>query len=68
MHILIGISKIILAITRTEKGQKVLTIISMILSVLGILFIALTQEPYALSFLFMLFVAKVMILIGLVKK
>lgn len=56
--IAVGIGKILLAQWKIEKGQKMMTGISMGLSILTVLFLTMTREPYALTIVFLLLVIK----------
>lgn len=57
-----GIVKIVLSKYGNEKYAKSVTGISMILSVLAVLFLALTREAYAIAMVFLLLVVKGMLL------
>jgi len=56
--ILVGIVKLIMVSLKLEKGVKPAGLISMGLSVLGVLFLAVAKEPYALVLMFILLLAK----------
>ena len=58
----IGIVKLVLVKSGNEKYGKSVTGISMILSVLAVLFLALTREAYAIAMVFLLLVVKGMLL------
>ena len=60
--ILIGISKILLIQLNIEKGQKVITNISLVLGILAVLYLALTRDAYAITVVFVLLIIKVMLL------
>lgn len=60
--ILIGISKILLTQLNIEKGQKVITNISLVLGILAVLYLALTRDAYAITVVFALLIIKVMLL------
>ena len=60
--ILIGISKILLTQLNIEKGQKVITNISLVLGILAVLYLALTRDAYAITVVFVLLIIKVMLL------
>ena len=60
--ILIGISKILLTQLNIEKGQKVITNISLVLGILAVLYLALTRDAYAIKVVFVLLIIKVMLL------
>ena len=60
--ILIGISKILLTQLNIEKGQKVITNISLVLGILAVLYLALTRVAYAITVVFVLLITKVMLL------
>lgn len=60
--ILIGISNILLTQLNIEKGQKVITNISLVLGILAVLYLALTRDAYAITVVFVLLIIKVMLL------
>lgn len=60
--ILIGISKILLTQLNIEKGQKVITNISLVLGILAVLYLELTRDAYAITVVFVLLIIKVMLL------
>lgn len=53
-----GIVKVTLSCLKIIKGQKALTVISVILGILTVLFLAMTREVYAISVSFLLVVIK----------
>lgn len=53
-----GIAKILLTRLKIVKGRKMLTAGSMGLSILAVLFLAMTREAYAVTMAFLLFVTK----------
>ena len=56
--IVCGVIKLFLVQRKVEKGQKIVTICSMVMSILTILLLALTREAYAVIVLFVLLVIK----------
>ena len=60
--ILLGLVKIMLAKFKSEKEQKSLTGISMILNVIAVIFLALTREAYAIVIVFLLLIIKTILL------
>lgn len=56
--IILGCVKTVLTQYNIEKGQKMLTNISMVLSILTVAFLGMAREPYALTLEFLLFVIK----------
>lgn len=60
-----GAIKIFCAQMKIEKGQRILTICSMVLSVVTVLFLALTREAYAVTVVFLLLVIKGILLFRL---
>ena len=60
--ILVGISKILLTQLNIEKGQKVITNISLVLGILAVLYLAMTRDAYAITVVFVLLIIKVMLL------
>lgn len=60
--IVIGAAKILLTQFKIEKGQKMVTIISLILSIQAVLFLAMSREPYAVTIVFLLLILKGMLL------
>ena len=65
--ILVGTVKIILTKIRIQKGQKIVTVISMVLSILTVSLLAITREAYATTVVFLLLVIKGIILFKYVK-
>ncbi len=61
--VLLGLVKIILTRMKNEKGNKILTEISLVISVLIVVFLALTREVYAVVVAFLLLLIKGTILI-----
>ena len=61
--IMMGAVKILLSCFKSIKGQKELTIISMLLSVVTVLFLALTREAYAICVSVLLLVIKGILLL-----
>lgn len=60
--ILIGAVKVFLNQKRIEKGQKLLINLSMLLSIMIILFMTMTRTPYAVTMGFLLLVVKTIVL------
>lgn len=58
-----GFVKILLAQFKIQKGQKFATASSMILSVVAVIFLALTREAYAITIVFLLLVIKGVVLL-----
>ena len=65
--IISGAIKVILTQTRFEKGQKLLTVISMGLSILTVLFLAMTRDAYAITVTFLLLIIKGILLLKHIK-
>lgn len=65
--IISGAIKVILTQTRVEKGQKLLTVISMGLSILTVLFLAMTRDVYAITVAFLLLIIKGILLLKHIK-
>ncbi len=65
--VLVGALKIILTQLRVEKGQKIVTMSSMTLSILSVFFLALTRETYAIIMVFLLLIIKVILLLKCLK-
>lgn len=61
--ILTGTIKIIMNQIKTEKWQNIVTNISVVISILTVLFLAMTRQAYAIIITFILLMAKVMIMI-----
>ena len=59
--IILGVVKILLIKLRIEKGQKMITGLSILLSILMVLFLAMAREAYATTVVFVLFVIKGML-------
>ena len=62
LMITFGIIKIILTATKAEKSNKIITVISMLLSCTAVLFLALTRETSAVTLVFMMLVVKGLLL------
>ena len=62
--VLSGVVKLIFAKIKAEKSSKLISHISLIISVVAVLFLALTREVYALIVAFLLFVIKITVLIN----
>ena len=59
---LVGIGKVLLTQFNIEKGQKLITNISLVLGVLAVLYLAMTRDAYAITVVFVLLIMKVMLL------
>ena len=58
MLIIIGSMKLLTLKNRGEKYRKVMTIFSLVISIIGVLFLAMTREVYALIVIFILLIIK----------
>lgn len=56
--IVIGMIKLLLTKLETEKGNKIMTCVSMTLSVLGVMLLAVTKQAYAVIVIFLLLIIK----------
>lgn len=65
--VLVGTVKIFITKFELNKGQKIVTDISIVLSIMTILFLALTREAYAITVAFFLFVVKGILLFKHIK-
>ena len=65
--IITGVVKILLTNFAIEKGHKMTTGISILLSVLAVLFLAMTREAYAVVLAFMLLLIKGVLLLKYIK-
>lgn len=65
--IVTGVVKILLTQFKIEKGQKIVTCCSMGLSVLTVLFLAMTREAYAITLVFLLLIIKGILLLKYIK-
>ncbi len=65
--VLVGAVKIIITQFELNKGQKIVTAFSIVLSILVILFLAMTREAYAVTIAFFLFVVKGILLFNHIK-
>lgn len=65
--VLLGLVKIILTRIKLEKGNKILAELSIVISILMVLFLAVTREVYAVVVAFLLLMIKGIILIKKVK-
>ncbi|MGN0661277.1 MAG: helix-turn-helix domain-containing protein [Oscillospiraceae bacterium] len=61
--IVIGVLKILLNQMKIEKGQRIITRISIILSIITVLFLAMTREAYAVTMAFLLLIIKGMLVL-----
>ncbi|MDD5923831.1 MAG: helix-turn-helix transcriptional regulator [Clostridia bacterium] len=66
--IVIGILKILLTYFKIDKGQKAMTICSMILSILSVILLAMTREAYAITVAFLLLILKGILIFNHIKK
>ncbi|GEM_PF-313512 len=55
---IIGIVKILMVYFKFEKGKKAVTSISVGLSIIAVLFLAMAREPYAITVMFLLLLMK----------
>ena len=67
LMIIMGIIKIILTKAKAEKSNKIITVISVALSCIAVLFFALTREAYAVALVFMMLIIKVVLLFRAIK-
>ena len=58
----VGIGKVLLTQFNIEKGQKLVTNISLVLGVLTVLYLAMTRDAYAITVVFVFPIIKVMLL------
>jgi len=65
--VLVGLVKILLTQFRIEKGQKIVTASSIGISIMTVLFLAMTREAYAITVVFLLLVIKGILLLKHVK-
>ena len=65
--VLVGAVKIIITHFELNKGQKIVTAFSIVLSILAVLFLAMTREAYAVTIAFFLFVVKGILLFKHIK-
>lgn len=61
--LVVGITKVWLTKSGMERSNRIVTGVSMMLSVLGVLFLAVTRDVYALTIVFMLLVMKGVLLL-----
>ncbi|MBR2455032.1 MAG: helix-turn-helix transcriptional regulator [Clostridia bacterium] len=61
--VIIGILKVIMTRIKAEKGNKTLTEVSIAISILMVLFLALTREVYAVVVAFLLLIVKGILLL-----
>lgn len=62
-----GIAKVLLSCVKAVRGQKALTVISMLLGIAAVLLFAVTREVYAVSAAFLLLIIKGILLLKYVK-
>lgn len=55
---IVGIAKTLMSYFRFEKGKKVLTLLSVGISIIAVLFLAMAKEPYAITVTFLLLLIK----------
>lgn len=60
--VMCGALKILLAQIKIEKGQKIVTICSMLFHIVAVLFLALTREAYAITVTFIILAIKTSLL------
>ena len=65
--LVVGMTKVWLAKSGAERSNQIVTGVSMVLSILGVLFLAITRDVYALSIMFMLLVMKGVLLLKYVR-
>ena len=65
--VIIGILKVIMTRIKAEKGNKILTEVSIAISILMVLFLALTREVYAVVVAFLLLIVKGILLLKYVR-
>lgn len=65
--VLVGAVKIIITQFELNKGQKIVTAFSIVLSILAVLFLAMTREAHAVTIAFFLFVVKGILLFKHIK-
>ena len=58
----VGIGKVLLTQFNIEKGQKLVTNISLVLGVLAVLYLAMTRDAYVITVVFVFPIIKVMLL------
>ncbi len=56
--IIIGIIQLLTLKNRVEKCMKIMTVFSVVISIVGVLFLAMTREVYALIVIFILLIIK----------
>lgn len=56
--IILGATEIVMLQLKAVKGKKVLQISSMVINIVGVMFLALTRETYATVLIFLLFLMK----------
>lgn len=65
--VIIGILKVIMTRIKAKKGNKILTEVSIAISVLMVLFLALTREVYAVVVAFLLLIVKGILILKYVR-
>lgn len=61
--IVIGGLKVLLNQMKIEKGRKIITDVSVVLSIITVLFLAMTREAYAITMAFLLLIIKGMLVL-----
>ena len=65
--IMSGVVKVVLNQIKLEKGRNLITSVSIVLSILTILFLAMTREAYAITMAFLLLILKAMLLLKIAR-
>lgn len=60
--ILAGIVKLLMTYFKIDKGAKVITLVSIVIGIITVLFLAMAKEPYAITVAFLLLVLKACLL------
>ena len=61
--IVVGGLKVFLNRIKIEKGQKIITDVSIVLSIITVLFLAMTRQAYAITMAFLLLIIKGMLVL-----
>ena len=65
--IMCGAIKVVLNQIKLEKRRNLITNVSIVLSILTILFLAMTREAYAITMAFLLLILKAMLLLKIAR-
>ncbi|MGN0819709.1 MAG: helix-turn-helix domain-containing protein [Christensenellaceae bacterium] len=65
--IMIGGIKVLLNQMKIERGRKIITAVSVVISILTVIFLAMTKEAYAITMAFLLLIIKVILIFKILR-